>query len=105
MSTRLSGSGIMSAYVWQDGRLLGFDAVEWMTWVAAVTGLALLTLPICRATTPLRRRGKERPACLKARPPNHAGADGSGATTRWAGHVLLAAKRCQTSAGSEDGCA
>jgi hypothetical protein len=40
------GSGIMSAYVWQDGRLLGFDAVEWMTWLAAVTGIALLTLAI-----------------------------------------------------------
>jgi hypothetical protein len=36
----------MSAYVWQDGRLLGFDGVEWMTWLAAVTGLALLTLVI-----------------------------------------------------------
>jgi hypothetical protein len=34
----------MSAYVWQDGRLLGFDAVEWVTWLAAVAGLALLTL-------------------------------------------------------------
>jgi hypothetical protein len=36
----------MSAYVWQDGRLLGFDGVEWMTWVAAVTGIALLTLAL-----------------------------------------------------------
>jgi len=26
--------------------LLGFDAVEWMTWLAAVTGIALLTLAI-----------------------------------------------------------
>ena len=25
---------------------LGFDAVEWMTWLAAVTGIALLTLAI-----------------------------------------------------------
>jgi hypothetical protein len=41
-----SGAEIMSAYVWQDGRLLGFDAVEWMTWLAAVTGIALLTLAI-----------------------------------------------------------
>ena len=41
-----SGAEIMSAYVWQDGRLLGFDAVEWMTWLAAVTWIALLTLAI-----------------------------------------------------------
>jgi hypothetical protein len=46
VSAQRSGSGIMSAYVWQDGRLLGFDAVEWMTWLAAVTGIALLTLAI-----------------------------------------------------------
>ena len=37
---------IMSAYVWQDGRLLGFDAFEWVTWFTAVAGLALLTLAI-----------------------------------------------------------
>jgi hypothetical protein len=36
----------MSAYFWQDGRLLGFDHIEWLTWVAAVSGLALLTLSI-----------------------------------------------------------
>jgi hypothetical protein len=34
----------MSAYIWRDGRLLGFDTFEWMTWLAAVSGLALLTL-------------------------------------------------------------
>jgi hypothetical protein len=36
----------MSAYFWQDGRLLGFDRFEWLTWVVAVSGLALLTLSI-----------------------------------------------------------
>jgi hypothetical protein len=36
----------MSAYVWQDGRLLGFDAIEWTMWLTAVTGIALLTLAI-----------------------------------------------------------
>lgn len=34
----------MSVYIWQDGRLLGFDSVEWLTWVVAVTALAVLTL-------------------------------------------------------------
>ena len=43
---RFTERKIMSAYVWQDGRLLGFDAVEWVTWLAAVAGLALLTLAI-----------------------------------------------------------
>jgi hypothetical protein len=34
----------MRAYLWQDGRVLGFDAVEWFTWLAAVNVMALITL-------------------------------------------------------------
>ena len=26
----------MSAHIWRDGRLLGFDGVEWLTWLVAV---------------------------------------------------------------------
>jgi hypothetical protein len=35
---------IMRGYIWNDGRVLGFDAVEWLTWVAAVGVLGLMTL-------------------------------------------------------------
>jgi hypothetical protein len=34
----------MRAYLWQDGRVLGFDAVEWFAWLAAVNVMALITL-------------------------------------------------------------
>jgi len=36
----------MSAYIWSEGRLLGFDAVEWGTLSAAVALLALVTLTV-----------------------------------------------------------
>lgn len=36
----------MRAYIWQDGRVLGFDAVEWLAWFAAVNLLALFTLAL-----------------------------------------------------------
>jgi hypothetical protein len=39
-----SGGKFMRAYLWQDGRVLGFDAVEWFTWLAAVNLMALITL-------------------------------------------------------------
>lgn len=38
--------GFMRTYIWQDGRVLGFDAVEWLAWVAALNVLALITLVI-----------------------------------------------------------
>ena len=42
----LSGDGFMRTYFWQDGRVLGFDAVEWLAWIAALNVLALITLVI-----------------------------------------------------------
>jgi hypothetical protein len=42
----LFGDGFMRTYLWQDGRVLGFDAVEWLAWIAALNVLALITLVI-----------------------------------------------------------
>jgi hypothetical protein len=42
----LFGDGFMRTYIWQDGRVLGFDAVEWLAWIAALNVLALITLVI-----------------------------------------------------------
>jgi len=36
----------MRAYLCKDGRVLGFDAVEWLTWFAAVNVVALIALAI-----------------------------------------------------------
>lgn len=39
-------NGFMRAFICKDGRVLGFDAVEWLTWFAAVNVVALITLVI-----------------------------------------------------------
>ncbi len=41
---RIKGRGSMLAYIWEDGRFLGFDVVEWLAWLGAVSILALFTL-------------------------------------------------------------
>ena len=40
------GNSFMRAYLCKDGRVLGFDAVEWLTWFAAVNVVALIALAI-----------------------------------------------------------
>jgi hypothetical protein len=30
----------MPEFIWQDGRFLGFDSVEWLVWLIAIIGLA-----------------------------------------------------------------
>jgi len=32
----------MPESIWREGRLLGFDRVEWLTWIAAIGILTLL---------------------------------------------------------------
>ena len=36
----------MSAHIWRDGRLFGFDRVEWLTWLVAITVLGVLALAV-----------------------------------------------------------
>jgi hypothetical protein len=36
----------MFAHLWRDGRLLGFDRVEWLAWLLAVAMIGLLTLVV-----------------------------------------------------------
>jgi hypothetical protein len=43
---RINGRGSMLAYIWEDGRFLGFDLVEWLAWLGAVSILALFTLVV-----------------------------------------------------------
>ncbi len=40
------GMAFLRGYIWNDGRVLGFDAVEWLTWLAALSVVALMTLAI-----------------------------------------------------------
>ena len=37
---------VMSAHFWRDGRLFGFDRVEWLTWLVAITVLGVLALAV-----------------------------------------------------------
>jgi hypothetical protein len=34
----------MRAFMWQDGRVFGFDSVEWLSWLVAINVAAMLTL-------------------------------------------------------------
>jgi hypothetical protein len=36
----------MSAHIWRDGRLLGFDGVEWLAWLIAVAVIGVLALAV-----------------------------------------------------------
>ena len=40
------GSSVMSAHIWRDGRLLGFDGVEWLTWLVSVAVIGVLALAV-----------------------------------------------------------
>ena len=37
---------VMSAHIWRDGRLFGFDGVEWLTWLIAVAAIGVLALAV-----------------------------------------------------------
>ena len=37
---------VMSAHIWRDGRLFGFDGVEWLTWLIAVAVIGVLALAV-----------------------------------------------------------
>jgi hypothetical protein len=39
-------NGFMRAFICKDGRVLGFDAVEWLTWFAAVNLAAFIAFVI-----------------------------------------------------------
>jgi hypothetical protein len=36
----------MSAHIWRDGRLLGFNGGEWLTWLIAVAVIGVLALAV-----------------------------------------------------------
>jgi hypothetical protein len=36
----------MSAHIWREGRLLGFDRVEWLIWLVAVAVIGVLALAV-----------------------------------------------------------
>jgi hypothetical protein len=37
---------VMFAHMWRDGRLFGFDRVEWLTWLIAVAVIGVLALAV-----------------------------------------------------------
>jgi hypothetical protein len=41
---RRRNQGVMRAFMWQDGRVFGFDSVEWLSWLVAINVAAMLTL-------------------------------------------------------------
>ena len=36
----------MSAHIWRDGRLFGFNGAEWLTWLIAVAVIGVLALEV-----------------------------------------------------------
>ena len=40
------GVSVMSAHIWRDGRLFGFNGVEWLTWLIAVAVIGVFALAV-----------------------------------------------------------